>query len=431
MDILILSQYWYPENGVPQRRWSWLARVLADEGHSVTVIAPPPHYERSIGLGEWLRTRGSSGRGFEYGPSEERIIRSQYLPAGQSLTARALNQGVVALGMMWTCLRRPSALKDYRPDVVIGTVPAIPTAFAAPFVAAIMRAPYVIDLRDAWPDLLSERHQWNSGTGSRSMRERILTRGPVQLLSSLVRTLMYESFRRASGLILTAASLEEDLLTRPELKGRRPLTATVRNVFPPATVYQAADKADRPSDSLNVLYAGTLGRAQKLQNALDAVKLAADQGVRVRLRMVGAGATRTELERKIAEENIDAELLGRVSADDLYPHYEWADTALVHLTGWGPLERAIPSKTYELMNSGIHITGVVAGEAAELITGLRCGVAVTPDQPQELADLWVSLARDRSQLAISPEGRDWVERERRTTTPTALLTLLERIRAAK
>lgn len=53
MKILFISQYWAPENGVPQRRWSWLTDLLETEGHSVTVIAPPPHYNRSPSLGEW------------------------------------------------------------------------------------------------------------------------------------------------------------------------------------------------------------------------------------------------------------------------------------------------------------------------------------------------------------------------------------------
>ena len=48
MRILLVTQYWYPENGVPQRRWSWLAKILIDAGHEVCVVAPPPRNSRSI-----------------------------------------------------------------------------------------------------------------------------------------------------------------------------------------------------------------------------------------------------------------------------------------------------------------------------------------------------------------------------------------------
>ena len=55
MKILIVSQYWAPENGVPQRRWSWLSQLLVEQGHQLTVIAPPPHYDRKISSTEWVR----------------------------------------------------------------------------------------------------------------------------------------------------------------------------------------------------------------------------------------------------------------------------------------------------------------------------------------------------------------------------------------
>jgi len=93
---------------------------------------------------------------FEVGPSGEKILRCLYIPAGQSLTVRALSQVVIALGSVLTFILKRRDLKGFRPDVVIGTVPALPTAVVAMVGAKSLNSPYVIDLRDAWPDLLSE-----------------------------------------------------------------------------------------------------------------------------------------------------------------------------------------------------------------------------------------------------------------------------------
>lgn len=96
LKILVLSQYWHPENGVPQRRWTWLSKILVDAGHEVTVIAPPPHYQRKMGLKTWWEERRfSSALENHTGPSGERIVRSGFLPAGSSLTQKALNQATV------------------------------------------------------------------------------------------------------------------------------------------------------------------------------------------------------------------------------------------------------------------------------------------------------------------------------------------------
>jgi len=44
MRILLLSHYWAPEVGAPQRRWNRLAEALISRGHELAVLAPAPHY---------------------------------------------------------------------------------------------------------------------------------------------------------------------------------------------------------------------------------------------------------------------------------------------------------------------------------------------------------------------------------------------------
>ena len=93
----------------------------------------------------------------------------------------------------------------------------------------------------------------------------------------------------------------------------------------------------------------------------------------------------------------------------------------MHLTDWEPLARAVPSKTYELMEAGIHISGVVTGETAELISKLHAGDVVNPEAPEDLANLWCDLARGPSRLSVSSEGLDWVNSERTEVVPPSLL----------
>src|SRR5699024_3147443 len=109
--------------------WTWLTSILEADGHSVTVIAPPPHYDRSASLSEWWRSGGFRTR-IEHpeGGRTETIVRAGVFPAGRSLTQRILNQAVVAVAALWVVVKRPRVLKDYRPELIIGSVPALPTA---------------------------------------------------------------------------------------------------------------------------------------------------------------------------------------------------------------------------------------------------------------------------------------------------------------
>ncbi|PMC71992.1 glycosyltransferase family 4 protein [Corynebacterium aurimucosum] len=427
MRILVLSQYWAPENGVPQRRWSWLAKILVQAGHEVLVIAPPPHYQRRLGLKQWFSRKNILGANeLETGNSGEKILRSGFFPAGPSLTHRILNQASVAASMLFMQVTKRKRLKDFKPDLVIGTVPALPTAVITQFVAKILHTPYIIDLRDAWPELLKEKGDWNSGTGKRSIREIVLTKGPFQLLTAVTEHAMNHALHHADGIMTTSQDLTEHLEQDDVIRGvagaRR--IRTVRNVFPPKTKFLASDKGQQSSKELKVLYAGTVGRAQKIDNAVKAVKIAQDRGYDINLRIVGDGATWHATRATIESLGINATIEHRVPADELQSIYEWSDTALVHLTDWEPLNRTVPSKTYELMSLGVHTTAVVQGEAARLIEELGAGVVVPPENPEALAAAWAALIDDRSKLTVSPSGREWVVTQRDKVVPEAFLDIV-------
>lgn len=431
MKILVISQYWHPENGVPQRRWTWLAHVLTEAGHEVTALVPPPHYQRQIDLKSWWSQKYyASSIEKEAGPSGERIVRSGFVPSGASLTQRAIAQAAVALGALWVAWRRPGELRDYQPDLVIGTVPALPTAVATRIAARLFRAPYIVDLRDAWPDLLGEASSWNQATGRTSLREKVLSKGPFQIVSMVTRKALNGAFKHAAGLMVTSSQFAEDLRTRPVLRtgGSTPPITTIRNVFPVRSTFiaETSEAGVGAENSLNVLYAGTFGRAQNLQNALEAAELARKQDVEVNLRFVGAGVTREALKEFAGDRNINFTIENRRAAEDLAPIYAWADTALVHLSDWEPLARAVPSKTYELIASRVHISGVADGEAAELIREHEAGVVAAPGDPQALADQWVKLAKNRELLKVCGDGPEWVAREREVVAPKRFLELVEK-----
>ena len=428
MKILIISQYWAPENGVPQRRWSWLTGILEEQGHSVTVIAPPPHYNRSPSLGEWWKSGSFRARTeHETINKAATVVRTGFFPAGRSLTQRILNQAAVAAAALWVIGKKPGVFRNYQPDLIIGSVPALPTSVVTYLASKRFKAPYVIDLRDAWPDLIGEHERWNSGLGDPSFREKVLSRGPVQVLGLVTKWAMNYSLRESDGLIVTSSRLGKSLKKRfaGHRKSVNKPISVIRNVFPPEIYQRVSEHEERSIDCLNVLYAGTLGRAQNLTNAIRAVARTKECGYQVNLRFVGAGAARQELVRLAKDLNVKVEFSSKLAADELADQYKWADTALVHLTDWPALEQAVPSKTYELMNLGIHISAVASGETMELVESLEAGHVVAPESPEALAELWMKLIDDPRLLNISTVGANWVAEERVNVAPREFLRMID------
>lgn len=372
MRILLVTHNYEPEIGAPQRRWSAFVRRFVAAGHDVTVLAPQPHYPFGHRLpGPRTATfRATTGR------HGETVVRLPYLPYGPGTGRRLLDQLVTAAASV---LPGPGR----RADVVVATVPALPTLAAGHVLARAVRAPFVLEMRDAWPDVIGE-----SGVAPGRMGRAV---------SSLVSA----GQRRADLVVTTSARFTEILRTRGV-----PRVVTVRNGVHISDVPRSPVPPAR-RDRLEVLYLGTVGRSQGLVGAVEA---AAELGDRVRLTVVGEGADRAEVAS--AAERLDApvRLLPPAFGPALWEAYADADTCLVSLQAWPSFTFTVPSKTYELLATQRHISGAVAGETAEIIADSVGGDVVPPEDPAALASLWDGLSRDRSRLDVGPGPRDWAAR---------------------
>ena len=201
----------------------------------------------------------------------------------------------------------------------------------------------------------------------------------------------------------------------------------MRNVFPRGTNFEKTSIPRSSRSEINVLYAGTIGRAQNLENVLKAVKIAQELGVDVNLRIIGAGDGKTNLIYRAKDLGVSATFEKQRSAKEMDEPYAWADTALVHLADWEPLLRTVPSKTYELMAAKMHISGVVQGETAELIRTTGAGDIVSPNEPRDLANLWKRLANDPDALMPREEASTWPYKERKEVAEVNVVSLLESI----
>jgi colanic acid biosynthesis glycosyl transferase WcaI len=385
MHIVLITHHYPPEVGAPQRRWQQFSRRFVAQGHRVTVLAPPPHYPQGDveDLADEDRPRATSR-----GQGGETIHRVRFRPHGPDLLSRTLDQAVAAGHSVWVGARRLRG--QDRPDVVIATAPGIPSLGAGYLLSRWFRVPLVVEMRDAWPDLIAPSGMW--GHARRRGWKAWATRTAHRIVTSLQ--------RRADAVVTTTASFADIL------RGRRmPRVEVIRNG---AAAVEPLAPAPATREVLHVLYLGTMGRSQGLVNAVYAAAYATTRGVPVRLRLVGGGHDEQGLREAAAQLGIDVEFVGRVPPSEVEAHYAWADTVLVSLRAWDPFEWTVPSKLYEVMASGRHVSASLAGEAAYVLREAGAGDVVPPEDPEALADLWVALAADRSRLRVGQNGRRWV-----------------------
>ncbi|WP_181778743.1 MULTISPECIES: glycosyltransferase family 4 protein [Brevibacterium] len=369
----------------------------------------------------------SLGGTWDTGVDGERILRVPYLHSGSSMARQVLDQTVSAAGAISAaCLRLRGTAA---PDVVISTTPALPFLLAGDTVSRLLGVPHIAEVRDAWPDLISEMRLVSNAAGKRL----------PQALSSLLECsvlpgLLTRAQRRAAVVVVTTEGFRHRLqarginaevvrsgVTPAELAGVSGLTATgAIPVVPAPRTGQipvvAPDREDRDekagtSHGLNLLYVGTVGRSQDLSTAIRAVR----QTEGVRLRIVGDGVDKSALQHLAVELDIDVDFFPQQAGVDLAGHWEWADAGLVSLSNLDSYRFTVPSKLYSLMAREIPVVGVVAGEAAEIIATTDAGEVAAPGVVEAVVEamhrMRDRLDRDQSSgahAAIGCKPRDWV-----------------------
>lgn len=388
MRILLVSHHYAPENNAPQRRWTALAPRLRERGHELIIFTPPPHYPggmlddpdgaHSVGS----RSTGAHG---------ETVYRVKFREHGPGLKSRSLDQAVAALDTITRALRVLRRRQD-RPDVIISTAPGLPSIFAGWVLATAWRVPHVVEMRDAWPDLIHASGMLHDGRRSVSAQRRWATLAADRIVTWLQ--------RRANAVVTTTDAFAVVLRSR----GMDRVTV-IRN----GAEVDRVPNLDRPRDEsgLHVLYVGTMGRSQGLDSAVRAAAGARASGADVRLRLVGSGAAEPSLRGLAAALGSPVDFVGRVPAAEIPDHYIWADTVLVSLRDWAPFTWTVPSKLYEALAVGRHISAAVAGEAAHVVAGTAAGSVVPPGDDAALVRLWSELAADRHLLSTPHTGREW------------------------
>ncbi|MEH0058516.1 glycosyltransferase [Auritidibacter ignavus] len=362
VKILLVTHSYWPEQTPPQRRWQNFIKFLRGFGCEVAVL-----------------TQGVADHpSEELGPAGERIIRTGVTHRTKhSRWARLLESTIHAAEFI------PLARRFSDVDIVIATVPALPNLVSGRVISKLLKKPFVVEMRDAWPDLLTEAN----------VGGKVVSESASQVVTWL---------QRSADLLITvtqgfAQTLRERGMTN---------VATIRNGVSVSAEALLPSRSREPGE-LHVLYLGNHGESQNLALVLQAVALAQRQNSRIQLRFVGQGTQKHLLIKTNRSLGSPAELYDAVPSHRATEHYQWADTCVVSLRpDWQSFRHTVPSKLYELLATGKHITGLVQGEAAQTlrVAGHQPLGELTADQ---LASYWLELAKNPDSTAQNIASHRW------------------------
>lgn len=405
MRILFFTHYFPPEGNAPASRTYETCKRWVRDGHQVCVITGVPSAPEGI-VYEGYRKR--------FWPQRERmdgieVLRVwSYVAPNRRVLRRILN----FVSFMLTATL--SGLFARRPDIVIATSPQLFCGWAGVLVTRARRLPFVLEIRDLWPDSI---------VAVEALREGFLIRVLYKLEAWM--------YAAADHIVTVGEGYRRELLA----KGADPEKVTVvpngidaelfYPLLPDPTLRAELDLQNRFVCS----YIGTIGMACGLRVVLDAALLLRQRGIRdVVFLMVGDGAAREQLEAEARAEGLDeVRFLGRQAKNRVPPLLALSDAALVHLKREPLFSTVLPSKIFEAAAMGRPILLGVEGHAAKLVGENDMGLCFEPENAEELVAALVRL-RDDPELCrrLGENGQQAVTKSfNRDSLARQFLTLLE------
>ncbi|MEB2353345.1 MAG: glycosyltransferase family 4 protein [Burkholderiaceae bacterium] len=375
MRILFLSDNFPPETNAPATRLHEHAVRWVRAGHDVTVITCAPNFPE----GKLFPGYRNRWRQVEQIDGINVVRVKTYITANEGFARRTLDY------MSFMASGFATGLFEKRPDVVVSTSPQFFCALGTWALAGVRRLPWVFELRDLWPASIVA-----VGAMERSPAIRMLEKLELFL------------YRRADAIVSVTESFREDLVARGIERDK--IDVVINGVdlerYAPRPRDEALAREFGLEGKFVLGYMGTHGMAHALDRVLDAAELLRERSD-IAFFFAGAGAERTNVERRVAELRLDnVKMIPRQPKDAMPALWSLCDLALIPLRNTPVFSTVIPSKLFEAMGMGVPVLmSLPEGEATGIVRRTGCGVCVAPEDPQAMVEAVLALAGDAERMA--------------------------------
>jgi glycosyltransferase involved in cell wall biosynthesis len=298
-----------------------------------------------------------------------------------------------------------AGLRVEHTDVVVGSSPHPLAAAAAAAVARRRKVPFVLEIRDPWPEALA------SVGGLR----------PGSSVYRAIAGLMHRLERRADAVVVLAEGVRTRTIERGVAAERVHLVPNGADPFsPPADRDELRRRAGYRPDQLVVIYAGAHGPANGLDLLLDAASALRTTNPEVLVVLAGDGPEKHRLAERVRAEGLTNTRLVPPVPKQQVPDLLAAADVGVHCLAPSdvfPWEVS-PNKLFDYLAAALPVLTNTPGEVQATVEDARCGVAAAPtglaDGLRDLASWSASTRRD-----AGIRGRAWLSAHRSRTAAAA------------
>lgn len=306
-----------------------------------------------------------------------RVVRVwTYLAANSGFIKRILNYLSYMIMAAWAGFLAP------RPDVIIATSPQFFCGWAGAIVQWLRRIPFVLEVRDIWPESITAVGAMKAGLA-------------VRILQWLEKRL----YKSADHIVAVGKGYRDNVCSKVEMQDR--ISVIYNGVdgehFQPQPRDEEFLSLYGMQDRFVCAYVGTIGMAHGLETVLDTAEMLKDEGrTDIGFLLVGDGARRQWLEDDAKQRELSdlVRFTGRLDKSEMPRVLASCDTLLVHLRECDLFSTVIPSKIFESMAMERPIIMGVQGESADIVRDANAGVEMIPGNADSLKECLERLSTD-------------------------------------
>lgn len=374
MKILLINQAFVSPDEPGHTRHFEMAKFLQTRGHELVIVASDLNYQ----TGQRTVERKGIRVAAEQIIDGERILRAYIYPAlHRSYFWRIISFFSFMFSSVWT------ALKVTEVDLVMGTTPPIFQAVSAWFVAWTRRKPFLLEVRDLWPEF---------GVSMGVLKN--------PLLIALGRGLEGFLYARATHILVNSPAYKDYMIGKgvPDNKITFIPYGTDVDMFNPQVDGSSVRAELGLQDKFVVLYAGALGQANDIDTVLRAAeRLKGDNEIYFVL--FGDGKERPRLQSEAEQMKLSNVIFAGVRPKREMPSVvASANVCLAILQDIPMFRTTYPNKVFDYMAAGRATVLVIDGITRTLIESSNGGVYVEPGDDELLAKTILELSKDSARV---------------------------------
>jgi glycosyltransferase involved in cell wall biosynthesis len=405
MKILLINQSFVSPNEPGHTRHFEMAKFLRSRGHELLIVASDMNYQTG------QRTVETRGLFVEQNIDGVRVLRAYSYPSlHRSFVWRVISFISFMFSSVWAALH----VKDV--DLVMGTTPPIFQAVSAWVVALVRRKPFLLEVRDLWPEF--------------GVSMGVLTN---PLVIGLARWLENFLYARATHILVNSPAYRKYMIEKgvAEKKVTFIPYGTDIDMFNPDIDASSIRKKLGVEKHFVVLYAGAMGQANDIYTVLRAADRLRDHS-RIRFVFFGDGKERVRIEAEARKMGLENVIFAGVSPKKQMPLVvASADLCLAILQDVPMFRTTYPNKVFDYMSAARPTVLVIDGVIREVIEASNGGVFVQPGNDALLAKTILELSNDPQRLKqMGENGRAYLvqhlnRRDKMEETLRFLLTLVK------